>query len=96
MLVNLDERHLRSSLALWQEAMGVGRRALRGHTPGEHAKLLAQLEHTLSGCLAVLQSCSAVEAHNDGLRTLVAEVQASQQWTREGRCAMSIMVQAQR
>lgn len=91
MLLNFDDQQLRSSLALWKEAMEVGDLASDGRTPSEHAQVLARLDDTVKGSLAVLHACAAVGDEAIAMRELVEELQALREWIQEGRAALDIV-----
>lgn len=91
MLLNLDDQQLRSSLAVWREALAVGRPALQGHGTTEQADSLARLDHMLAGCLAVLRSCTSADGDTETMRPLLEEVEALRTWIAEGRCALDLM-----
>lgn len=91
MLLHLDDKQLRSSLAVWREALAVGRPALQGCGASEQADSLARLDHMLAGCLAVLHSCTSADGDTEAMRPLLEELEALQEWIAEGRCALDIM-----
>lgn len=94
MLLKLDEQQLRSSLAVWREALAAGRRALQGRGVSEQVASLARLDHMLEGCLAVLHSCTSADGDTEAMRPLLEELEALRAWMAEGRCALDIMTQS--
>lgn len=90
MRLNFDDQQLRSSLALWKEAMEVGKPALHGRSASEHAQVLARLDDTVNGCLAVLHACTAGGDDAVAMRGLVEELHALREWIQEGRVALEM------
>ena len=91
MLLNLDDHQLRTSLAVWREALAVGRPARQGRGMSEQADSLARLEHMLAGSLAVLRSCTPADGDTEAMRPLMEELEALREWIAEGRCALDMM-----
>lgn len=100
MLLNFDHQQLRSSLAVWREALAVGRPAFHGRGAKEQANSLAIIATTcwqagrLAGCLAVLHSCSCADRDTDAMRTLLQEIEALREWIAEGQCALDMMTES--
>lgn len=94
MLLNLDDKQLRSSLAVWREALAEGRPALQGRGVSEQADSLARLDHMLAGCLSVLHWCTSADGDTDAIRPLLEELEAMREWIAEGRCALDMMTQS--
>lgn len=96
MLLNLDDKQLRSSLAVWREALAEGRPALKGRSASEQADSLARLDHMLAGCLSVLHWCTSADADadTDAMGPLLEELEAMREWIAEGRCALDMMTQS--
>lgn len=91
MRLNLDDKQLRSSLAVWRDALAMGRPALQGHGTIGQADSLARLDHMLAGCLAVLRSCTSADGDTETMRPLLEEVESLRAWIAEGRCALDLM-----
>lgn len=95
MLLNFDDKRLRSSLAVWREALAVGRPALQGGGTKERAVSLTKLDHMVAGCPAVFHSCTSSDRDIGAMRDLREELEAMRAWIAEGRCALEMMSHAQ-
>lgn len=96
MLLNLDDQQLRSSLALWKEVVALGGPALQGRSTRERVQVLARLDDTVAGCLAVLRACTAGGDEVVPLNGLIEELQGLREWVQEGRTAVGMMLNEQR
>lgn len=95
MLLNLDDQQLRSSLALWKEAMAVGTPASQTRSTREHDQVLARLHDVVAGCLSVLHACTPADGESRAMRELVEELLVLRDWIQEGRTALNMMLDGQ-